>query len=345
MQLLKTGNINEFNAVREEGNIQISLRNEDLSATNLRGINLHDADLIRAKFVESKLNGADLQGVKLTGADLSRSDLSGADLRGANLSEANLTKSILRGANLGGMIDFSKANLSGTDVRAATMDGIVNFQSAILHDVDFTGTDIKNVLVNLRDAEIRNLKGKLSQDSNVYLEALKTFSVKIDEQLIKYNITAKERNQVEKSMNDLVAEVDRITPPEIPSISKRIISLRLEDVVEKILSAFPTTSEVIDSFRALNPLTDITEVKIEEILKGKRKQIDRVHSASLQIDVNDANEWNIKGTEQYNSSNFVKALKYFDKALDITLSSLLIEEMLFLVWEDIVTHLKIMTSQ
>jgi hypothetical protein len=48
-------------------------------------------------------------------------------------------------------------------------------ENAILHDVDFTGADIDNKLINFNGADISNCKGLPSvRRANEYVEALKS---------------------------------------------------------------------------------------------------------------------------------------------------------------------------
>jgi uncharacterized protein YjbI with pentapeptide repeats len=115
-----------------------SLREFDLSQTDLRAINLVEADLRLANLSEAKLNlanlaradlrivnfkgaclsEADLRGANLSRANLSRADLSQADLYGANLTRTNLSQANLYKANL------YKARLYGADLRWANLLGV-----------------------------------------------------------------------------------------------------------------------------------------------------------------------------------------------------------------------------
>src|SRR5579883_3212089 len=105
--------------------VLLDLRNADLKAVNLSGV-----DLIRADLREADLSGANLDNAVLVEADLSGVNLSGAnlsaDLKGANLSRANLS-----GANLT-RVDFTKANLTRT-----------NFTQAIIGWTRFRNVDLR----------------------------------------------------------------------------------------------------------------------------------------------------------------------------------------------------------
>ncbi|PWU79436.1 MAG: hypothetical protein DLM72_17420 [Candidatus Nitrosopolaris wilkensis] len=135
---LEEEKIEEFNKIRQEGDVALYLRKVDLSGKDLRGVDLHEADLSETKLIATKLTMSNLNGAKLKGADLSGADLRSADLYGAFLSGANLTRADVRGADLKVMIDFADANLTRADIRGVDLAGMVNFAGATLHDVDFT---------------------------------------------------------------------------------------------------------------------------------------------------------------------------------------------------------------
>ena len=78
LKLLREGNVQEFNKMREE----------------------NSAILPMPDFSMANLHGAHIAGANLSNANLKRIDLSEADLEGANLSHANLFKADLEGANL-----------------------------------------------------------------------------------------------------------------------------------------------------------------------------------------------------------------------------------------------------
>ncbi len=85
----------------------------DLSYTDMRGANLHQAYLELTNLYQVNLSGANLSGANLCGAILSAANLSGANLTGANLQEANLYLANLHNATL------SDAILKGANLREA----------------------------------------------------------------------------------------------------------------------------------------------------------------------------------------------------------------------------------
>jgi uncharacterized protein YjbI with pentapeptide repeats len=104
----------------------IELRESNLRAADLNGVELWGADLWKvnlreAQLWQAKLVGAFLGRANLCDASLWKADLEGAylwkaNLAGANLSEANLTEANLEGSNLKGA-NLHQTNLVNTDLR------------------------------------------------------------------------------------------------------------------------------------------------------------------------------------------------------------------------------------
>lgn len=104
----------------------IELRESNLRAADLNGIELWGADLWKvnlreAQLWQAKLVGAFLGRANLSDASLWKADLEGAylwkaNLEGANLSEANLEQANLEGSNLKGA-NLQQTNLINADLR------------------------------------------------------------------------------------------------------------------------------------------------------------------------------------------------------------------------------------
>jgi hypothetical protein len=158
IELLRSGNILEFNTLREREGIDVI----DLSTANLSGVSL----------IGVNLSGAFLNGANLSGTFLVWANLSGAFLSGANLSKTNLNGANLGKANLTGA-DLSKANLKGANLRRANLrwadlcEGIIlvmayqeaqvmsaNFDNALINDSGF--------LEYLRENGARNVPDEVS---------------------------------------------------------------------------------------------------------------------------------------------------------------------------------------
>jgi uncharacterized protein YjbI with pentapeptide repeats len=158
-KLLQNSQVYDFNNLRNNDNQPIHLPKIDLSGKNLQTIDLHGAILNESVLRKTKLNSANLRETTFTNADLTEADLRSSDLYGAKLNGTKLVNAKLRGADLKGMIDFSNADLTGADLRGVDLDGMVNFQGAILNNTDFTGSYIDKVILNLKDVDIKNVKG------------------------------------------------------------------------------------------------------------------------------------------------------------------------------------------
>ena len=118
-----------------------SLRDADLSYSDLR-----DADLTGANLTGADLSYSDLRDANLTGADLRGAYLRGANLEGVNLEGANLTGADLRGAYLRGA-NLKGANLEGADLRGAYLRG-ANLKGADLTGVIGNCKEIKSIQTN-----------------------------------------------------------------------------------------------------------------------------------------------------------------------------------------------------
>ncbi|MEA5516253.1 pentapeptide repeat-containing protein [Nodularia sp. UHCC 0506] len=108
----------------------------DLSHTDMRGANLHQAHLELTNLYQANLSGTNLSGANLSGAILSAANLSGANLSGANLSGA-----ILSAANLSG------ANLAGTNLQQANLY-LANLEGATLSDAILEGANLREAKFN-----------------------------------------------------------------------------------------------------------------------------------------------------------------------------------------------------
>jgi uncharacterized protein YjbI with pentapeptide repeats len=89
----------------------------DLSYSDMRGANLHQADLEFSNLYHVNLAGANLCGANLSGTILTAANLAGANLAGANLSGAILSAANLCGANL------NEANLQNANLYLANISG------------------------------------------------------------------------------------------------------------------------------------------------------------------------------------------------------------------------------
>jgi hypothetical protein len=275
LKLLEEEKIEEFNKIREEGDLALYLRKVDLSGKNLRGVDLHEADLSETKLIDTILTMTNLNGAKLKGANLSGADLRSANFYGASLSGANLTGADLRGADLKGMIDFAGANLTGADIRGVDLTGMVNFAGAKLHDVDFTGSATDKGLINFAGADIRNAKGlPVLHERNAYLEGLESFSGSITQQFKASDIPAERVKAIEESVNKLVEKVQDIRErDEIDEIKRKDINSIFIDMAEKVINALQTKKA--DTLRIFTPLAPFAKItgEVSQIVESMQNKI------------------------------------------------------------------------
>ncbi len=166
LDILRQG-VKVWNQWREEhSDIEIDLRDANLTLTDLRGANLRDALLIGASLISTGLSRADLSRAFLSQAyldqailikaNLSGANLSTARLLSANFSEANLCEAILINAELGNA-NFSGANLSRADLSEADLSR-ANLSRANLSDANME----RSVLVET------NLTGAILTRCSIY---------------------------------------------------------------------------------------------------------------------------------------------------------------------------------
>ena len=161
--------------------IDLDVRDADLTFARLNGAdlswaNLGGSKLSGAKLRRADLSEADLRGAYLSGANLSRANLSGANLCGTNFSEAELSGANLRGADLGG------ARLGGADLSGADLSGACLI-AANLHGADLRGASLN--AANLREANLREatLVGTNLEGANLtgcYVYGISAWNVRLD---------------------------------------------------------------------------------------------------------------------------------------------------------------------
>ena len=180
LELLKAGNIPEFNYKRVKYFGDLNLVDSNLEGTylekaNLAGVNLAQANLAQANLkganlaqaylVDSNLEGANLEGANLVdsnleganlvkayliysylaGANLVKANLEEANLAGANLVKANLEEASLAGANLAGAT-LAGANLAGANLAGATL-AQANLVDSNLEKANLEGARLSNSLI------------------------------------------------------------------------------------------------------------------------------------------------------------------------------------------------------
>jgi uncharacterized protein YjbI with pentapeptide repeats len=155
LELLKAGEVEEWNRRRKSGETISDLSRAHLSGANLSGANLSEADLSHADLSRAHLSGADLSRANLSGANLSGANLSGANLSEANLSRAHLKHADLSRANLR-HADLSRANLSHANLVEADLSRAhlshADLSRANLSHANLVEADLSHA--NLVDADL-----------------------------------------------------------------------------------------------------------------------------------------------------------------------------------------------
>ena len=149
VKLLKKGQIEDFNRLRQIGSFTLNLNRTDLKGANLERGELNDANFESAILSGSKLDFANLSNTNLSNADLSDTSLVSTNFSNANLSNANLGRSIIVETK------FSNANLSNANLSNAnskfTGRSIYQRYDLIFH-ADLSSANLSRV--DLRNAKI-----------------------------------------------------------------------------------------------------------------------------------------------------------------------------------------------
>lgn len=125
LELLRSGDVQRWNATRQESSAWLDLEGADLSHVQLPGVDLSHANLRRAWLFGAHLDAADLEGAVLDHASLP----------GARLMSANLRSASLRDVRADGAL-FSDACLQHADLTGAVL------LSAVLEDADVRHADL-----------------------------------------------------------------------------------------------------------------------------------------------------------------------------------------------------------
>ena len=144
----------------------------DLSATDLRGVNLNKANLqwavIRGScLINAKLWEAHLENANLREAILKHEELFDAHLEKADLSDVRMQNAILENVNLNGAI-LTNAYLNNAFLYHAKMEG-ANLDNAQMEGANLKGVDLRGANGLTR----KQLAGALNVDENMLPDYLK----------------------------------------------------------------------------------------------------------------------------------------------------------------------------
>lgn len=97
-QLLRDGNVKEFNAIRAQGD-KADLTGCDFRNVDLRGIDANGLDFSDCYFRQADLRGVDFRGCRLEGASLNAAKVSGAYFP-ADLAAEEIALSLTHGTRM-----------------------------------------------------------------------------------------------------------------------------------------------------------------------------------------------------------------------------------------------------
>jgi hypothetical protein len=150
-------------------------------------------------------------------------------------------------------------NKSGDDIRVGNVEG----KGIII------GKDIQIGTIN-----IDTINQALQNNPSEYLEALKTFSEKLNEQFKNNSVPSDKVQQVQESITDLQKEIQDIKPgteDKIPPGKRLIIEGKTTTLVDRVIDALPAASEVIASFTPLAPFSKLIRKGVEQIVDSVKK--------------------------------------------------------------------------
>jgi hypothetical protein len=134
-------------------------------------------------------------------------------------------------------------------------------------------------------------RGCRLQESNEYLEGLKSFSESVKQQFKIHSIPAEQLKPIEESMKQLVREVKGIgNLQQINDIKRKKINAQLIDIAQKVIDALPRTQTTIDIFSSLRSFEKLMGVdaienleSIQRILDGSKRIYQRAPDENFQI--------------------------------------------------------------
>ncbi|HJP95804.1 MAG TPA: pentapeptide repeat-containing protein [Candidatus Saccharimonadales bacterium] len=125
-----------WNHWRQENiEIRVNLRETNLCAAELNGINFNNTDLAYAQFQGAKLLGAEFEESNLIGADFTGATLRGARFQRSELDYSNMSKADLRDARFV-LADLDSAKLIEANLAGATI------RRCDLYEADLSGANL-----------------------------------------------------------------------------------------------------------------------------------------------------------------------------------------------------------
>lgn len=107
-----------------------------------------------------------------------------------------------------------------------------------------------------------------------YAKSLEAFSQEVNSQLKKYNISEEKIAPVQKSINELIKEVEGFKPEEKIDIEKKEdIKGKITKVAIKLLKILPEGAETVATFTPLAPFSKIIGKGVKEIVEKLQSQM------------------------------------------------------------------------
>ena len=124
------------------------------------------------------------------------------------------------------------------------------------------------------DINIDSINQALQKNPSEYLEGLKTFSEKLNEQLKNSNVPSEKVQQVQASVNDLTKEVQDIKPgteDKVDAGKRLVIEGKTTTLIDKVIDALPAVAEVITTFTPLAPFSKLIRKGVDQIVGAVKK--------------------------------------------------------------------------
>ena len=222
IKLLKKGQIEDFNRLRQIGSFFLNLDGVDLKGANLERGMLNDANFENAILSGSKLDFANFSNANLANADLSNTNLVSTNFSNANLANATLSDSTIVETN------FSNANLVNANISNVNSKfsgrSIYQRYDLIFH-ADLSSSNLSRV--DLRNAKIAKtyiIGTKLFEDLKIDAETDLSEAIIDNASLVRYikQFTGNISNTIE-NRDDLVDRLKKYDEKTINSYLQKSI--------------------------------------------------------------------------------------------------------------------------
>ena len=139
-------------------------------------------------------------------------------------------------------------------------------------------TNSKGVIIGTNiqtgDINIDTINRAIEKNPSEYLQGLKSFSEKLNQQLKENQVAPEKVQEVQKSVNDLQKEIQDIKPGTEDNIDpgkRLVIEGKTTTLVNRVLDAIPAASEVIATFTPLAPFSKLIRKGVEQIVDAVKR--------------------------------------------------------------------------